>query len=320
MKAHTWQSQSKDLFDYHARGHVTSSYKLQSDYYLVRTGDQIRPVTNIGDYTDVLAKVHRETGTAHTAGFSVLVDSNCSSDGIWLSTKFLKEGCHSLVRGEVVKLGEVVVETIEVCSDSDDEDRTLPCDEPSLGPDEVCRVCYSDVSTGQDPLLAPCLCSGSMRYIHLSCLRRSLEGSLHTRSTPQAVTIGWKELKCAVCRAHIPPVLDQRGRRLYVVELPASDKPHVVFQATGSDFHLLCSVALERGQEATLGRSHDNDVMLPAGTVSRLHAKLKFEAGRFLVQDCDSRFGTVVQVASYYFDRQEVVGLQMGRTLVTFTC
>lgn len=308
------------MFDYHARGHTTNSYKLQSDYYLVRAGDQIYPVTNFSDYTEVLAKVHRETGTAHAAGYSVLVDSNCSSDGLWLSTKFLKEGSHPLARGEVVKVGEVVVETVEICSDSDEEDRFAPNEEPALGPDEVCRVCYSDTNTTQDPLLSPCLCSGSMRFIHLSCLRRSLAGNVHSRSTQQAVTIGWKELKCAVCRAHIPPVLEERGRLLYTVELPASDKPHVVFRANGSDFHALCSVSLERGQEATIGRSHDNDVMLPTATVSRLHAKIKFEAGHFLVQDCDSRFGTLVRIENFYFDKHEVVGLQMGRTLVTFTC
>lgn len=320
LKAHTWQSQARELFDYHSRGHVTSSYKLQSDYYLVRNGDIVHPTTNIGDYSDVLAKVQRADGTVHSGGFSVLVDGNCTSESLWLPTKFLKEGCHPISLGEVLKLGEVVVEPLEVSSDSDEEDRLCPSEEPALEPDEVCRVCYTDTNTVDDPLLTPCLCSGSVKYIHLRCLRQSIVGAVHTRSTPQAVTVGWKEIKCGICKAPIPPLLDRGGRRLCVVELPASDKPHVMLRMDGLDFHALSLVALERGQEATLGRSHDNDLVLPTTSVSRLHAKIKFEAGRFLVQDCDSRFGTLVQVPSYHINRHEVVGLQMGRTMVTFTC
>lgn len=33
-----------------------------------------------------------------------------------------------------------------------------------------CRVCHADSATGDDPLLSPCLCDGSVRWVHRSCL------------------------------------------------------------------------------------------------------------------------------------------------------
>ena len=41
-----------------------------------------------------------------------------------------------------------------------------------------CRVCYENDS--KEPLIAPCSCSGSMKYIHKSCLQKWL---LHTKNS-----------------------------------------------------------------------------------------------------------------------------------------
>ena len=35
----------------------------------------------------------------------------------------------------------------------------------------LCRICYCDDKEIDSPLLVPCMCSGSMKYIHYSCLQ-----------------------------------------------------------------------------------------------------------------------------------------------------
>jgi hypothetical protein len=37
--------------------------------------------------------------------------------------------------------------------------------------DNMCRICFSDDSDKENPLISPCKCSGSMQYVHLNCLR-----------------------------------------------------------------------------------------------------------------------------------------------------
>ena len=34
---------------------------------------------------------------------------------------------------------------------------------------KVCRICYIEEDDENNPLLQPCTCSGSMKYIHLTC-------------------------------------------------------------------------------------------------------------------------------------------------------
>lgn len=37
--------------------------------------------------------------------------------------------------------------------------------------DEKCRFCYSDEASEENPLLISCKCSGSVGYLHLTCLK-----------------------------------------------------------------------------------------------------------------------------------------------------
>jgi hypothetical protein len=35
----------------------------------------------------------------------------------------------------------------------------------------MCRICHNDENTEADRLFSPCLCNGTMRYVHVECLR-----------------------------------------------------------------------------------------------------------------------------------------------------
>lgn len=46
---------------------------------------------------------------------------------------------------------------------------------------KICRICYETTNTVKNRLIAPCLCIGSVKYIHESCLR----SWIITSNTPQ---------------------------------------------------------------------------------------------------------------------------------------
>ena len=37
---------------------------------------------------------------------------------------------------------------------------------------KICRICYQEEEDDKNPLIQPCLCSGSLKYIHLICLKQ----------------------------------------------------------------------------------------------------------------------------------------------------
>lgn len=41
---------------------------------------------------------------------------------------------------------------------------------------DICRICHCE-SDPQNPLLTPCYCSGSLKYVHQACLQQWLTAS-----------------------------------------------------------------------------------------------------------------------------------------------
>lgn len=55
-----------------------------------------------------------------------------------------------------------------------------------------------------------------------------------------------------------------------------------------------CELALSAGSSASIGRAAANDVHIPEKRVSRQHARLSCDEGRFHIHDLDSTNGTSV--------------------------
>jgi len=60
---------------------------------------------------------------------------------------------------------EITVETAEKVQDEDEEITYILEDKCKF---QICRICYG--SQEEEQLIAPCRCSGTMKYIHQSCL------------------------------------------------------------------------------------------------------------------------------------------------------
>lgn len=67
-------------------------------------------------------------------------------------------------------------------------------------PEEViCRICLSEDEPG-NPIISPCKCIGSVRYIHLKCVQEWLESKKHKKETPYVNSYIWRGLECEICK------------------------------------------------------------------------------------------------------------------------
>ena len=55
-----------------------------------------------------------------------------------------------------------------------------------------------------DPLFSQCSCSGTMGYIHLSCLRKWLEVKKKQKITDNFISCYWKAFECEICKSAYP--------------------------------------------------------------------------------------------------------------------
>ena len=82
-------------------------------------------------------------------------------------------------------------------------DADLPIEnniEPVKDTDEkVCRICLSEEEPG-NPIISPCMCTGSVKYIHLGCIKEWLHGKMHKKETPFVNSYIWRGLECEICK------------------------------------------------------------------------------------------------------------------------
>ncbi|CBZ50990.1 forkhead-associated domain-containing protein, related [Neospora caninum Liverpool] len=212
----------------------------------------------------------------------------------------------------------------------------------------ACRICLceapdeDDAESRNNPLVAPCRCkeygspnadldAGSMKHVHLQCLRTWMEGRLNIRSDGTTVGYFLRALDCELCKAPYPAFVDGgRGRVIELFEIPRPSFPYIILEPRSSHpspsspsppalrrgLHV---VSLATRRTARLGRGHESDIRLSDISVSRLHALIKFSQGAFWLEDQRSKFGTLVELKRpLKLERGGTgVALQVGRTVIS---
>ena len=68
----------------------------------------------------------------------------------------------------------------------------------------VCRICLMEENEVDNPLFAPCKCSGSMRFIHHGCLKTWFANKRIMKVSNIVTTYFWKNLECELCKTPYP--------------------------------------------------------------------------------------------------------------------
>jgi hypothetical protein len=250
---------------------------------------------------------------------------------MWLVVRFLEEG-HSgveLTQGQVIRLGRVkyLVKSLRAGPEPAETSgaETQPSDDEAM-PEEVdkaeatCRVCWEKETELSNPLISHCHCSGSVRFIHLDCMKRWLSGKVAVRSNDVTTSYTWKALECDVCKTLLPLTIRHRGKTITLFDIAKPDCPHIILEAVESDKLVVKSahvITFEGGRtQAKLGRGHESDVRINDISVSRNHAVINFTDNKFRLEDCTSKFGTLVRLAETV-RLQGKVTVQLGRSLIS---
>ena len=235
-----------------------------------------------------------------------------------------------LKEGDVIKLGRICfkVTTLRATLDQDESDKTQDSEEPELGiPNErdsgSCKICLTDCSDSANPLISPCKCSGSMKFIHLECLRDWMKSRMIQRDSENCVTFSWKSLDCEICKTNIPFSFEGTGRENELLKIQKPKSPFIVLEGVGNDKNSnkgVHVVAVTGSVGVVLGRGHEADVRISDISVSRTHASIRFIEGCFVLEDKNSKFGTLLMCD----DRMRIGSngyqvVQIGRTIVSFS-
>lgn len=166
---------------------------------------------------------------------------------------------------------------------------------------------------GNNPLITPCKCTGSMRYIHVQCVREWLDSKKQQQQLDGVYSYYWEELSCELCKSPLKlrnkVIIKPKGNKKKIVKeyfllnfkVPFQEK-YLVLE---SDINCLSKaihvINFDFKKEYTVGRRVTNDITVSDISVSRAQASLKLtNDNTIFVEDHDSKFGTFVKIIGIY--------------------
>ena len=71
----------------------------------------------------------------------------------------------------------------------------------------MCRICLSCDNSKENPLVSTCVCKGSMKFVHVNCLKVWLGFKLTTKILTNLTSYLWKSFDCEICKHSYPCTL-----------------------------------------------------------------------------------------------------------------
>ena len=191
----------------------------------------------------------------------------------------------------------------------------------------VCRICYleEDEDNEENPLVQPCICSGSMKFIHLTCLRKwvSTRSCVKIDSSADCSIFLIKPVECELCKTKFPDFIKYENRLLPVIDFSQEFDNYLTLESLTLDRQnnkFIYAISLDKERKIKIGRGHEAKVLLSDISVLRIHCIMRVEKNQVFIEDNDSKFGTLilVQTPSIKISENLPLFIQVGRTF--FEC
>jgi len=194
--------------------------------------------------------------------------------------------------------------------------------------ERLCKICYSEENDRENnPLVHLCNCNGGLRFSHYMCIKRWMETKLQIKENEKKTVKSYniKSFNCEICKTPYPFKFKLNGieKPFELIEL---EKP------VGCDYIVLeslnqmkenCNIksihVIQLGtDELIIGRGHESDIRINDISVSRSHAKLRYdmENGTILLRDLKSKFGTLILIKKPLQIKEKKIHIQIGRTYI----
>ena len=337
ITASTWSRETHGLFDYENKTlhrnffNVSESckvFRLKDDCYLNEADD------NIG--SSLLLGIEKK----NTEYQVTLMDDNISNK-MWLVIKDLKKRSslgYKLKERDLIKIGRVKLRVQRICMQPSrsnasilpeffkgKQDVNVLGKEKSVDGSETqeksaCRICLSEGESTEDPLISPCKCAGTMKFIHLNCLKEWLRSKVSSNITEKGMSFHIKDLTCELCKSDFPVFISQNDIKVNLLNITFPTKSYIIVEEYKPDRNsktALHLISLESGEFASLGRGHNCDIKISDISVSRKHCKILLSNGEFYIEDTKSKFGTLAKIKNSFTLRASYdVSIQINRTVL----
>ena len=191
---------------------------------------------------------------------------------------------------------------------------------------KICRICYEEENPKDElnnPLVQACHCSGSLKYIHLNCLKQWLLKKSCTKKekNDKYALFVIKEIDCEICKTKYPDFIKHKEKIYEILDLKSEFENTLIIESLSKDKNndkILFVINLDYNNKLRIGRGHDADINFLDVSISRLHSILTIDKKKnIFIEDNDSKFGTLILVqSSLKLIENLPLFIQTGRTFL----
>ena len=199
---------------------------------------------------------------------------------------------------------------------------------------KICRICYLNEDETQykdNPLIKPCKCSGTMKYIHLRCLLQWIKAKTNIENSEEnknLTIVSMNNISCELCNIKYPEYIIHKGKLYNLIDLEQyenKDDNYLIIDKIANleneyeneNENYRCIIKFnENDNNIRIGNGVENDLIIIDDSIDLNHCffNLKLNGDVYLC-DCNSRFGTLVLIQNEYFEilPEQNLHIQVGR-------
>lgn len=333
VQALTWEKDTHDLFDYETKSVHKSLLKVTTSCCIFRENLDCY----ILDSEPLEGSVSLLKIQQKSTDFEANLVAEKTTDKMWLVVRGIKNSQkygYKLSEGDWLKMGRVRLRVQKIVLKPEKAANNMPSlfqhfegegfqhEFQENNPVEglPCRICLSETACEADPLICPCKCSGTMKYVHLNCLKEWIKSKVASRITEKAMSLYLKDLSCELCNTALPSFITCENQQISLVAMNFPNKNYIVFEEFRPEkkqkqgLHI---ISLDPGEFGNIGRGHDCDIKISDISVSRKHCKVKLQGDSFYIEDLKSKFGTLVKLGSSFVIKNNTdITIQISRTVL----
>ncbi len=123
-----------------------------------------------------------------------------------------------------------------------------------------CRICLGEeIKDLLNPIIAPCKCKGTMKYIHLECLRTWMMQRVEVKERQSTTLISWKSLNCELCKTPYPFAVYFNGHIYELLRYKKPTPPYAILEhytKEGGDSNGICILTFAHKKTLRIVTSH----------------------------------------------------------------
>ena len=170
----------------------------------------------------------------------------------------------------------------------------------------ACRICYGEESNDENPLICPCICKGSMKYIHYECLKNWLNSKIeeempmdNNEKDIESISYNRKDISCELCKEKFPDYIKYKNFYYNISFYKPKFEEFIILESMKIDNDknkYINIISFDNKFSINIGRSRDCELSIPELSVSRYHCMIHKEEGELFLEDNSSKFGTLVLI------------------------